>query len=156
MNAPIRLLHLEDDPLDAERLQLRVQADHPACEIVWVRGKEDFESSLQAQAFDVVICNYELPGYSGLEALRHVREQQPELPVIISSSGLRSEEDAVECMKAGATDYVLKLRPWRLGAQIRRALIEKEERAALRRAREELHALNAELEERVRDRKSVE
>jgi PAS domain S-box-containing protein len=152
MNAAIRLLHLEDDPLDAERLRLRLQADHPACEIVWVRGKEDFESSLQAQAFDVVICNYELPGYSGLQALRHVREQQPELPVIISSSGLRSEEDAVECMKAGATDYVLKQRPWRLGAQVRRALIEKEERAALRRAEEDLRALNAELEERVRSR----
>ncbi|NPC54040.1 response regulator [Caenimonas soli] len=152
MNAAIRLLHLEDDPLDAERLRLRLQADHPACEIVWVRGKGDFESSLQGQAFDVVICNYELPGYSGLQALRHVREQQPELPVIISSSGLRSEEDAVECMKAGATDYVLKQRPWRLGAQVRRALIEKEERAALRRAEEDLRALNAELEERVRSR----
>ncbi|HSV34010.1 MAG TPA: response regulator [Ramlibacter sp.] len=152
MNAAIRLLHLEDEPDDAERIRARLQADHPACEIVWVCGKEDFESSLQAQAFDVVICNYEVPGYSGLEALRHVRKQQPELPVIISSSGLRSEEDVVECMKAGATDYVLKQRPWRLGAQVRRALIEKEERAALRRAEEELHALNAELEERVRSR----
>jgi len=152
MNAAIRLLHLEDEPDDAERLRLRLQTDQPACEIVWVRGREDFESSLQAQAFDVVICNYELPGYSGLQALRHVREQQPELPVIMSSSGLRSEEDAVECMKAGATDFFLKPRPWRLGAQVRRALIEKEERAALRRAEEELRALNAELEERVRSR----
>ena len=89
MNTAIRLLHLEDDPDDAERLRLRLQAGHPACEIVWVRGKEDFESSLQAQAFDLVICNYELPGYDGLQALRHVREQQPELPVIMSSSGLR-------------------------------------------------------------------
>jgi len=149
VNTAIRLLHLEDDPDDAERLRLKLQADHPACEIVWVRGKEDFESSLQAQAFDVVVCNYELPGYSGLQALRHVREQQPEVPVIMSSSALRNEEEAVECMKAGATDFFLKSRPWRLGAQIRRALIEKEERAARRRAEEDLRALNAELEARV-------
>ncbi len=149
MNTAIRLLHLEDDPDDAQRLRLRLQADHPACEIVWVRGREDFESSLQAQAFDVVVCNYELPGYSGLQALRHVREQQPEVPVIMSSSALRNEEEAVECMKAGATDFFLKSRPWRLGGQIRRALIEKEERAALRRAEEDLRALNAELEARV-------
>ena len=149
MNPSIRLLHLEDDPDDAERLRLRLRADHPACEIVWVRGKADFESSLQTQAFDLVICNYELQGYSGLQALRHVREQQPELPVIISSAGLRNEEDVAECMKAGATDFFLKSRPWRLGPQVQRALVEKEERAALHRAEEDLLALNAELEARV-------
>jgi len=147
MNAAIRLLHLENEPTDAERLRLRLQADYPACEVVWVRGKEDFESRLKAEPFDFVLCNYQLPGYSGLQALRHVREHQPELPVIVSSAGM-SEEDEEECVKAGATAFVLKQRPWWLGALLR-ALIE---RAALRRPGEELRALNAELEARVRAR----
>ena len=88
MNAAIRLLHLEDDPQDAEIIRQRLQAEELACDILWVQGKEDFEAALQRQAFDVVVSDYELPGYDGLQALRHVRERLPELPVIIMSAGL--------------------------------------------------------------------
>jgi len=150
MNAAIRLLHLEDDPLDADLIRHRLEAEELACDIVWVQGKEDFEAALQRQQdFDLVLCDYELPDYGGLEALRHVRERQPELPVIIISAGL-SEEEAVECMKAGATDFVLKQRLRRLAFSIRRALVERQQRAALRKAEEDIRALNADLEARVR------
>ena len=147
---PIRLLHLEDDPRDAELIRLRLQADGLPCYILWVNGRQAFESALQRpQAFDLVLSDYKVPGYDGMAALRRVREQQPELPVIMISGGL-SEEEAVDCLKAGATDYVLKQRLQRLGTAVRRALVEKEERTALRRAQEALRALNADLEARVR------
>jgi PAS domain S-box-containing protein len=151
MNPSIRLLHLEDDSRDAELIRLRLQADESACDVMWVKGKAEFESALQRQAFDLVLSDYKVPGYDGLAALRHVRETQPELPVIMISGGL-SEEEAVDCVKAGATDYVLKQRLQRLGTAVRRALAEREERAALRRAEDAIRALNADLEARVRER----
>ncbi|WP_293596616.1 MULTISPECIES: ATP-binding protein [unclassified Polaromonas] len=137
MNPSIRLLHLEDNPLDAELIRLRLEAAGLSCDIRWVSGKEAFESALAQETFDLVLADSKLPGYDGLSALRHVRERQPELPVIMMSGEL-SEEAAVDCLKAGATDYVLKQRPQRLDAAVRRALVEKEELAALRRAEEEV------------------
>ncbi|WP_176491271.1 sensor histidine kinase [Polaromonas sp. AET17H-212] len=137
MNHAIRLLHLEDNPLDAELIRLRLQTAGLSCDIRWESGREAFESALAQETFDLVLADYKLPGYDGLSALRHVREKQPELPVIMLSGGL-SEEEAVDCLKAGATDYVLKQRPQRLDTAVRRALVEKEEHAALRRAEEEI------------------
>lgn len=137
MNPSIRLLHLEDNPLDAELIRLRLEAAGLSCDIRWVTGKEAFEAALVQETFDLVLSDYKLPGYDGLSALKYVREKQPELPVIMMSGEL-SEEAAVDCLKAGATDYVLKQRPQRLDAAVRRALVEKEELAALHRAEEEV------------------
>ncbi|MBI5278105.1 MAG: response regulator [Burkholderiales bacterium] len=147
----IRLLHLEDDPRDAELIRLRLQADGLPCGIEWVNGRQVFESALERQDLDLVLCDYKVPGYGGMAALSQVRAKRPELPVIMISGGL-SEEEAVDCVKAGATDYVLKQRLQRLGTAVRRALVEKEERAALQRAEEDLRALAADLEARVRQR----
>lgn len=137
MTPSIRLLHLEDDPRDAELIRLKLQAAGLSCDIRWVNGKEAFESALTQETFDLVLSDYKLPGYDGLSALKYVRERQPELPVIMMSGGL-SEEEAVDCLKAGATDYVIKQRPQRLGTAVQRALVEKAERAALRHAEEEI------------------
>ena len=141
MNPFIRLLHLEDDPRDAELIRLRLEAAGLSCDILWVSGKEAFESALERKTFDLILSDYNLPGYDGLSALKHVREKQPELPVIMISGGL-SEEEAVDCLKAGATDYVLKQRPQRLDTAVRRALVEKDERAARRRAEDEIFRQN--------------
>lgn len=138
----IRLLHLEDDPSDAELIRLRLQAAGLSCYILWVRGREAFESALERESFDLVLTDYKLPNYDGLSALRHVRERQAELPVIMLSGEL-SEEDAVDCLKAGATDYVLKQRPQRLGTAVRRALMGKGKSAALRHALKEISRQNA-------------
>src|SRR5205085_2122309 len=119
-----------------------------ACEIAWVRTRDDLFAMLQSRAFDLVLFDYEA---GGLEALRQLRQQHPQLPVIVLSAGL-SEEEAVDCMKSGATDYVLKQRLRRLSFALPRALAEQQQRSALRRAEEDLRTLNADLEERVRQR----
>lgn len=137
LNHAIRLLHLEDDPRDVELLRLRLEAAGLSCDILWVSGKEAFESALDREEFDLVLSDYNLPDYDGMLALARVRQKRPELPVIMISGGL-SEEEAVDCLKAGATDYVLKQRLQRLGPAVRRALAEKAERAARRRAEEDV------------------
>lgn len=146
MTAAIRVLHLEDDPADAERIRARLQDEDLGCDVVWVKTREDFVSALHRQAFDLMLSDYEV---GGLEMLRQVRQQRPELPLIVISTAM-TEDEAVACMKAGATDYVLKRRLRRLGFSVRRALAEQVQTAALRRAEEELRALNADLEARVR------
>jgi PAS domain S-box-containing protein/diguanylate cyclase (GGDEF)-like protein len=136
-NRSIRVLHLEDDPRDAELIRQKLRMEGLACDIVWVDGREAFETALAHEAFDLVIADYNLPDYDGMSALARVREKQPELPVIVVSGSV-GEEEAVECLKAGATDYVLKQRPQRLGAAVMRALREAEQRQKRRRAEEAL------------------
>lgn len=136
MSQPIRLLHLEDDPLDADLIQRRLRSELD-CDFTWVNGKTAFESTLELQTFDLVLSDFNLPDYDGMSALKYVREHKPELPVIVISGRL-GEEEAVECLKAGATDYVLKQRLQRLCTAVRRALAEKAEYTARRRAEQEV------------------
>ncbi|MEJ8857632.1 response regulator [Variovorax robiniae] len=148
MTTAIRVLLLEDNPTDAQRVQGMLMDEGLDCDIEWVQSDEDFLSALQGQAFDLLLCAYEV---GGLEMVQQVRQLQPRQILIVISTGL-TEEEAVDCMKAGATDYVLKYRLRRLGFSVRRALAERQQRAALREAEESLRALNAELEARVRVR----
>jgi diguanylate cyclase (GGDEF)-like protein/PAS domain S-box-containing protein len=133
MSSSIRVLHLEDDPRDAEWIQAKLKAAGLVCEITGVSGKEAFEAALDRDIFDIVLSDYNLPDYDGMSAVRRVRDKRPELPVIVIS-GTVGEDEAVECLKAGATDYVLKQRPQRLGAAVRRALMEKAEQEKRREA----------------------
>lgn len=144
-NRSIRVLHLEDDPRDAELIRQKLRTEGLDCDISWVDRKETFETALAHEAFDLVIADYNLPDYDAMSALARVREKQPELPVIVVS-GTVGEEEAVECLKAGATDYVLKQRPQRLGAAVARALREAEQRQERRETEEALR----ESEERFR------
>lgn len=137
MNVLIRLLHLEDDPLDAELIQQKLESGGVSCAITWVNNKPTFESALNEGNFDLVLSDFNLPDYDGMLALQYVREHRPDLPVIVISGRL-GEEEAVECLKAGATDYVLKQRMQRLCVAVHRALIEKAEQMARREAEEEL------------------
>lgn len=137
MDVLIRLLHLEDDPLDAELIHKKLEAEALCCDITWVKSKQTFESALHEGAFDIVLTDFNLPDYNGMSALQYVHEHRPELPVIVISGSL-GEEEAVECLKAGATDYVLKQRMQRLGAAVRRALIEKAEQITRLEAEEEV------------------
>ncbi|MDM0110872.1 response regulator [Variovorax sp. J22R133] len=146
MTTAIRVLHLEDNPTDAQRIQGTLQDEDLSCDIVWVQSAEDFLATLQREAFDLLLCAYEV---GGLEMVLQVRQERPEMLLIVISTGL-TEEEAVDCMKAGATDYVLKYRLRRLGFSVRRALAEQQQKLALRQAEEDLRALNADLEARVR------
>lgn len=126
MSKAIRILHLDDSPFDAELIADAIRSGDCEAAIRLAPDRGEFLSALREQAFDVVICDYNIPGYDGLSALRNAREAQPDVPVIIVSGSLR-EEEAVRCVKAGATDYVLKERLQRLGTAVVRAVQEAED-----------------------------
>ncbi len=137
MTLPLRILHLEDDRHDAELAQAILEADGLECAVTRVDTRADFLAAVERGGFDLILADYSLPGYDGLSALGLVCEQRPEVPVIIVS-GTVGEEVAVDSLKHGATDYVLKQRLSRLVPAVRRALRETEERAERRRAEEAL------------------
>jgi DNA-binding NtrC family response regulator len=125
-----RILILEDDAWDAalaQRLLVGASLDLVA---VVVDTKESFVEQMAAFLPDIILSDYHLPGFSGQEALKIAQELHPEIPFIIWS-GVLGDEAAVELIKQGATDYVLKDRPARLPAVILRALAEVEQRARL-------------------------
>ena len=146
MTTAIRVLHLEDDAADAQRIGAGLRAEDLACDITWVQTREDFIAALQRQAFDLVLCDYEV---GGMALLRQVLQQHPGILLIVVTAELMSEEEGVECLEAGATDYVIKRRLRRLGYSVRRAIAERQHMAALREVEDDLRALNADLEARV-------
>jgi len=141
MNRVVRILYLEDNRLDAELITTRLEADI-RCQIVWVVGRESFEAALDATPFDLVLCDYNLPDYDGLSALKCSLASQPRTPVIILS-GSFDEEDAITCLHEGATDYVHKQRMTRLTPAIERALKEAGAIARRRQGEEQLRQSEA-------------
>ncbi len=137
MKSPLRVLHLEDDPNDVELVQSMLSAEGIDCEIVHVETREAFCEAIEQGAFDVILADYSLPSFDGLTALAIAKEQCPDVPLILVSGQL-GEELAIESLKAGATDYVLKQRMSRLVPAVRRALQEAEEHLQRQRAEEEL------------------
>ena len=119
----IRILHLEDSFRDAEMIQDRLSLEPGNFEIVHVASGIRFAEALQQPGYDVILCDFNLPDFDGLSALKMAREKCPEVPVIIVSGAIDSEE-AVGCLKAGATDYLLKQRLERLPSAVQRALEE--------------------------------
>jgi PAS domain S-box-containing protein len=115
-----RILHLEDTARDAELVRDFLESEM-ACELIHACGREEFETVVRRDKLDLVLCDFNLPGYDGLSALRLTKQLQPDVPVIMLSGALTAE-DAIECMRADATDYLLKQRPERLVSAVRRAL----------------------------------
>src|SRR5690242_10241225 len=117
----IRVLHLEDNQGDAVLVEELLRADGLACDIKVVGRGDEFEAALRGGDYDLIISDFSLPSYDGLNALAVAREVSPHTPFIFFS-GTIGEEVAVETLKSGATDYVLKQRPGRLLAAVRHAL----------------------------------
>ncbi|MFZ5863760.1 MAG: EAL domain-containing protein [Nitrospirota bacterium] len=142
----IRVLQLEDDATDAELIHRRLTHEGLYCEFVSVHNKDDFELALVSESFDVILCDFSIPGYDGMEALRTASRAAPDVPVVMVS-GVLDEGAAVACVKAGATDYVFKERLQRLGPAVSRVLREAEEhrkrRAAEQAVRESERFLRA-------------
>jgi len=111
--------------------------DGVAAEIVYTSTREAFEQVAAKEEFDIVLADYLLPGYSGLDALKFFRERCAETPFLLVS-GTIGEQAAIESLKNGATDYVLKLWPDRLVPSILRAIQEATERRQRRHAQTEL------------------
>jgi PAS domain S-box-containing protein len=129
----LRVLFLEDDSRDA-KLAAR-QLEQAGFELVAdvVALEQEFVAALHANAYDIVLADYRLPGWSGLDALGLLRRQDKDTPFILFT-GTVGEETAVECIKEGANDYVLKDRPARLPHAVRRALQDRLMRAERRNA----------------------
>ena len=137
MRSPMRILHLEDNPKDAEFVQAMLAAEGLPSEVTRVETQAAFVAALEEGGFDVIISDYTLPSYDGHSALLTARATRPEVPFIFFS-GTMGEELAVGALKEGATDYVLKSRPARFAAAVVRALREAEEKADRTRLEEQL------------------
>jgi two-component system sensor histidine kinase UhpB len=103
----LRLLLLEDTPDDAALALAALGKAGFECEAQVADGREAFERLFQAERYDLVIADYSLPGYTGLDALAQVRRADALLPFILLSGAL-GDERAVDALRAGATDFVLK------------------------------------------------
>jgi hypothetical protein len=139
MSERVRILHVEDDPRDAELVSEILLADHLDCDIVRVETREGYLAALEQGSFDLIVCDYTLPSFEGGEALDLAGARWSHIPFLFLS-GTIGEERAVEALKKGATEYVLKSNLARLPSAVRRALSEARERADLRRAEEALRA----------------
>src|ERR1017187_3191393 len=137
MNSPLRILHLEDNPADTLLVRDQFANDELAAEVHNVACREEFVQALGEGPWDLVLADYRLPDFNGLEALKLVRKKFPHLPFILMS-GTLGEQAAIERLKAGATDYILKQNRDRLPAAVRRALAEAGERAKRQVAEEDL------------------
>lgn len=144
----LRILHLEDSPLDAEIIRERLIDAGFSMQIDWTTNEQGFLAFLQKGGYDFILADYHLPCFDGTAALRMAQTLCPEIP-FICVSGAIGEENAVELLKHGATDYVLKNRLDKLPLAIQRALDEVGERRARRLAEEEIEKLNRTLEARV-------
>jgi PAS domain S-box-containing protein len=134
---PLRILHFEDSPRDAEIIGERMIAAGFSLEMDWASNEQQFTAFLQSRRYDLFLADYHLPCFDGIAALRMAKSLCPGVP-FICVSGAIGEEKAVELLKLGATDYVLKDRLDKLPLTIKRALDENRERTAHRLAEEEL------------------
>ena len=137
---PLKILHLEDNPLDAELVEANLLVGGFEPEILRVDTRPDFIAALENNSFELILADYSLPSFDGLEALQIAREVCPDLPFIIISGAL-GEELAIETLKSGATDYILKHRLERLVPSVQRALRESAEREARKQAERDLELL---------------
>lgn len=152
-DTPLRVLLLEDSRFDAELLRESLRASYPAASLEVVDDQPSFVAAIARGGFDLVLSDYELPAYSGAQALEHVLATCPAVPFIFVS-GVIGEDNAVEMLKRGATDYVSKGRTARLAVVIERALREVSERDARDRAERQLReadAMHARVVDALRD-----
>lgn len=137
MTTPLRLLHLEDNPIDAELIVATLTEGGIACAPRRVESRDAFVAALKEGQIDMILADYSLPGFDGISALDLAHKLCPDIPFIFVSATL-GEELAIEAMHRGATDYILKQRLGRLGPSVHRALRELHDRAERKRAEEAL------------------
>ena len=142
----LRVLMVEDDPADVE-LNLRALRNggfDPGVDIA--QTAEDFTARVRKSSYDVILADYNLPSWNGMEAVEILRREGLDIPVVLVSGSL-GELKAVECIKQGASDYVLKDHLPHLPESVRRALAERKLREEYRQSREKLARSNRDLEQ---------
>ena len=160
MNHPIRILYVDDSALDRELVRDALEREHGGFEVIEANDRETFLARLGEGGFNLVLSDFNILGYEGLEVLDEVQARYDGVPVIIVT-GTGTEEVAVEAMKRGAADYVIKTPahirrlPLTIEGALRSQQLLEERRAAhqaLRESEHRLRQLNETLEERVRAR----
>jgi DNA-binding NtrC family response regulator len=149
MKSSLQILLLEDDSSDAELIQQLLEAENFVCEITRVQTRVEFLTALGDDGIDLILADYKLPSFDGAAALKLASSARPDVPFIFVS-GTIGEELAIEALKMGATDYVLKTRLSRLAPSVRRAMREAEGRAERKKAEEALRRSEAYLAEAQR------
>jgi DNA-binding NtrC family response regulator len=134
---PARILLLEDSPFDAQLAQRLMTRAGLSFQIMIVETMAGFTEQLAEFRPDVIVSDFQLPGFTGDKALRVAQQQHPEIPYIFWSGAL-GDERAVDLIKQGATDYILKDRPARLPSAVGRALAEVRQRSRLAQIEEQL------------------
>jgi PAS domain S-box-containing protein len=139
----LRVLLVEDDPRDATLCRTCLERAGYNVHAGVVASAEEFVNELRSAGYDIVLADYQLPGWSGMDALETVKRERPDLPFIVVTATI-GEEAAAECIKRGATDYVLKDRLARLPLAVERALadvVARSERQKAERARDFLASI---------------
>ncbi len=144
MNKQIHILMLEDDAADAALEQHTLRHGGIHFSMVRVQTEADFILELDRNPPDVILSDYSMPGFDGYDALNIAKKKCPEIPFIFVT-GTMGEEVAIETLKNGATDYVLKTRLTRLVPAVHRALREAQERIDRKRAEMQLRASHKQL-----------
>lgn len=147
-----QLLHLEDNPNDAELVRACLDASAIQCNVVLAMNQRDYLQAINEKPPDLVISDFRLRGFDGIQAFQLLQERNPNVPFILLSGAL-GESRAVECLRIGMTDFILKHHLERLAPLVERALREVQERreritaqAALVERHQEIEDLNKRLQ----------
>lgn len=151
MSKSLRVLNIEDSESDALLLLHELRKGGYEPEFMKVDTSDEMKTALKGNIWDVVISDYVMPGFSGLDALKLLKESGLDLPFIIVS-GKIGEDIAVGAMKAGAHDYIVKGNLARLVPAIERELRDAETRRQRRKADEALLRAYEQLETKVKER----
>jgi PAS domain S-box-containing protein len=137
MLIPLRVLMVEDSEDDALLLirTLRKNGYEPTHE--QVQTSEDMTLALTQQPWDIILCDFHLPGFSGIDAIALVKKMNLDIPIIVVSGAI-GEEMAMDCIHRGASDYIMKGNLTRLGLAVKRELQEKEMRVSHKQNEESL------------------
>jgi two-component system, cell cycle sensor histidine kinase and response regulator CckA len=132
---PLRILVVDDDPADLELCLQRLKRSEIPFDAEVASSQEEFVSKLKStgETIDVILTDYRMKGWTGIDALAYVKRNCPDIPVILLS-GTLGDELAVDCIKRGITDYILKDQMARLPTAVRRAQEERALRQAEHRA----------------------
>ncbi|MBE9487102.1 MAG: response regulator [Chloroflexi bacterium] len=119
----LHILHIEDSDLDAELVRFTLENGGIPCEIRWVDNFPAFVEELETNRYDLILADFSLPDCDGYKTLAVVREKAPQTPFVLVTGAI-GEELAIDSIKAGVTDYVLKSNLVRLKTAVPRAIEE--------------------------------
>ena len=123
MENNIHILHLEDQEVDSILIKSYISKGFSSFDYYFAEDEQEFIRILETEHVNIILSDYQLPGYSGAEALRYVKTNYPHIPFIFVT-GKMGEDAAIESLLDGATDYVMKSKPERLVPAISRVLFE--------------------------------